>query len=252
MSLAIRKPGQGYWVRTLTAVCAGVTFLAAAAWAWQELSAIDLPVRAWRAVVAASPEAPAFTPGERVELVGQGDDADASPVVLGTASVVSAVREGGSVAVEVGELRLNADVFSPTQARSLRVAVPAAPAVPDPAVPDASALPPAPRPAAAVASGSWSSVPIFPLIYLQAGVAGVLIAAGAVVVFWLVGMNARSVDFLINTDGEMRKVNWSTRKEVIGSTQVVIVASFLIAAVLFAVDLGFQEFFKLVGVLQTS
>ncbi|RNC82861.1 MAG: preprotein translocase subunit SecE [Phycisphaera sp.] len=63
-------------------------------------------------------------------------------------------------------------------------------------------------------------------------------------------MNRRSVDFLIATDGEMKKVNWSTRKEVQGSTIVVVIASFLLAFAIFVVDYGFGAFFKLIGVLQ--
>ena len=45
-----------------------------------------------------------------------------------------------------------------------------------------------------------------------------------------------NVDFLIATDSEMKKVNWTSRKELIGSTQVVIMFMFLIALFLFAVD----------------
>ena len=40
---------------------------------------------------------------------------------------------------------------------------------------------------------------------------------------------------LIATDGEMKKVNWSTRKEIVGSTWVVVAATFLLTAVLIAV-----------------
>ena len=40
-----------------------------------------------------------------------------------------------------------------------------------------------------------------------------------------------NVDFLIATDSEMKKVNWTSRKELIGSTKVVIIFMFLIARV---------------------
>ena len=49
----------------------------------------------------------------------------------------------------------------------------------------------------------------------------------------------------------MRKVNWSTRKEIIGSTQVVIVAAFLLAAFLFGIDTAFAKFFQIIGVIET-
>lgn len=34
MALGIYKPGQGYWVRVLSAVGLGALILATAAWAW--------------------------------------------------------------------------------------------------------------------------------------------------------------------------------------------------------------------------
>jgi preprotein translocase SecE subunit len=98
-------------------------------------------------------------------------------------------------------------------------------------------------------SGS-QGIPIFEQIYLQAIGAGVTLLAGAVLLYWIVGLNRKSCDFLIATDNEMKKVNWSTRKQVIGSTWVVIGASFLLAALLFVVDLGFSRFFKLIQVLE--
>jgi preprotein translocase subunit SecE len=72
-----------------------------------------------------------------------------------------------------------------------------------------------------------------------------------VVIYYFVGVKPRSVDFLVATDGEMKKVNWSTRKDVIASTWVVIAASIVLAAGLFVVDILFSEFFRLIGVLDT-
>ena len=40
-----------------------------------------------------------------------------------------------------------------------------------------------------------------------------------------------NVDFLIATDSEMKKVNWTSRKELIGSTKIVIMFMFMIAVV---------------------
>lgn len=57
-------------------------------------------------------------------------------------------------------------------------------------------------------------------------------------------------DFMIATEGEMKKVNWSSRKEIIGSTKVVILFTLLMAIYLFAVDLGFQKFFHFIGILR--
>ena len=57
-------------------------------------------------------------------------------------------------------------------------------------------------------------------------------------------------DFMIATEGEMKKVSWSSRREIIGSTKVVILFTLMMAVYLFAVDVGFQEFFRWIGVLK--
>ena len=71
------------------------------------------------------------------------------------------------------------------------------------------------------------------------------------VIFFLVykaSNNQKAAEFLIATEGEMKKVSWSTKAEVIGSTKVVIVATFMMAAFLFLVDLVFSTGFNILGV----
>jgi preprotein translocase subunit SecE len=46
----------------------------------------------------------------------------------------------------------------------------------------------------------------------------------------------RAADFLIATESEMKKVSWSSKAEVIGSTLVVIVTVVILAAFIFVVD----------------
>jgi preprotein translocase SecE subunit len=46
----------------------------------------------------------------------------------------------------------------------------------------------------------------------------------------------QNADFLIATDREMKKVNWTSRKELTGSTRIVIIFMFSIAFFLFTVD----------------
>ncbi len=70
------------------------------------------------------------------------------------------------------------------------------------------------------------------------------------VLWWLVFAHRTTGDFMIATEGEMKKVNWSTRREVIGSTKVVILFTVLIATYLFAVDVVFQNIFRWIGVLK--
>jgi preprotein translocase subunit SecE len=59
-----------------------------------------------------------------------------------------------------------------------------------------------------------------------------------------------TVDFLIETEKEMAKVNWTSRRDLIGSTKVVIVFMLLIAAILFGYDLLFGYLFRLIGILK--
>jgi preprotein translocase subunit SecE len=61
-----------------------------------------------------------------------------------------------------------------------------------------------------------------------------------------------NADFLIATDSEMKKVNWTSRKELIGSTKVVIGFMFMIAFLLFGLDVLFGYFFKLLTVLKAG
>lgn len=87
-------------------------------------------------------------------------------------------------------------------------------------------------------------------MWIQRGIPVLFLAALALLVYWLVGRHQRIVDFMIATEGEMKKVNWSTRQEVLGATKVVIFFVLAIAAILFIVDIFFIEFFHGIGVLK--
>ena len=69
---------------------------------------------------------------------------------------------------------------------------------------------------------------------------------------WWMMNKPGNADFLIATDSEMKKVNWTSRKDLIGSTKVVIAFMFLIAFVLFAVDVIFGYFFYMIDVLKNK
>ena len=81
------------------------------------------------------------------------------------------------------------------------------------------------------------------------GVALGFVVAACVVVWRLVNKPSH-VDFLIATDSEMKKVNWTTRKELIGSTKVVVFFVILIALILFGLDVVFGYFFQMIKVLE--
>jgi preprotein translocase SecE subunit len=66
---------------------------------------------------------------------------------------------------------------------------------------------------------------------------------------WRLMNKPGNVDFLIATDSEMKKVNWTSRKELIGSTKVVILFMFAIAIILFTLDLLFNSVFYFLKVL---
>lgn len=100
----------------------------------------------------------------------------------------------------------------------------------------------------------WNRLQLFAVIgenvYLHTAIPLVVLAACAYLIFWLVGRNETTVNFLIATEGEMKKVNWSSRKEVWGATRVVIVTVFALGLILFLVDLFFIIFFSGIGVLK--
>ncbi len=82
------------------------------------------------------------------------------------------------------------------------------------------------------------------------GVPSILLAVLGVVLFWIAGSNRKTNDFFIATEGEMKKVSWSTKKEVIGSTKVVLAFTFMMALFLFVVDGAFIVIFSTADVLQ--
>jgi preprotein translocase subunit SecE len=78
-----------------------------------------------------------------------------------------------------------------------------------------------------------------------------LFILASIIFFAWRAMNKPShVDFLIATDSEMKKVNWTTRAELMGSTKVVIFFVLLISAFLFMLDVIFGYFFQLIKVLE--
>jgi len=70
-----------------------------------------------------------------------------------------------------------------------------------------------------------------------------LFVALCLLIFYLV--NRRSIaDFMISAEGEVKKVSWSSRKEVMVSTSVVIVVVVIMAGLLGSTDFGFRLLFQ--------
>jgi preprotein translocase SecE subunit len=83
--------------------------------------------------------------------------------------------------------------------------------------------------------------------WITAMIPVVIFAALSAVTFWLLNKPA-AADFLIAAEGELKKVNWSSRKEIAVSTFVVIIVVLLMAALLGTTDFVFQLVFqKLIG-----
>ena len=80
-------------------------------------------------------------------------------------------------------------------------------------------------------------------LWIETMVPAGLFVVLSLLTFWLV--NKHSVaDFMIAAESEMKKVSWSSRKEIAVSTFIVIVLVVLLAVFLGVTDLGFQVVFE--------
>lgn len=88
---------------------------------------------------------------------------------------------------------------------------------------------------------------------LYVATAAALVVGTAITAFtyYLVFVKPRSVDFLVATEGEMKKVNWSTRREVVGSTTAVVVTAAVLALFCWGLEIIFVWFFQLINVLKS-
>jgi len=80
-------------------------------------------------------------------------------------------------------------------------------------------------------------------LWVETMVPAGLFVALSILSFWLV--NKPSIaDFMIAAESEMKKVSWSSRKEIAVSTFVVIVLVVIMAILLGVADLSFKLFFS--------
>jgi preprotein translocase subunit SecE len=89
-------------------------------------------------------------------------------------------------------------------------------------------------------------------VYVQASAVFLVMAVVAALGYYLLASKPSVVDFMIATEGEMKKVNWSTRREIIGSTWVVIALTAFLAVLCFIFDAVFQALFQAMNVLETT
>ena len=87
--------------------------------------------------------------------------------------------------------------------------------------------------------------------YVQAGASVLFISVFSYIGYLFIGRRKRSVDFLVATETEMKKVNWSTQHEIVGSTVVVILLAAGIAGFCRIFDYVFLLLFTSINVLDT-
>ncbi len=97
----------------------------------------------------------------------------------------------------------------------------------------------------------WTQIEIFNFgekyqLYVRTLVPVVLFLVLAYLIFWLVGRHPRVIDFMIATEGEMKKVSWPTRSELVNSTIVVIVISAIAALLVGILDFIFATSLSMV------
>ena len=85
-------------------------------------------------------------------------------------------------------------------------------------------------------------------IWIQALVPVALCAAGGLLLYWMMNL-PKVADFLIASEGEVKKVSWSSRSELVASTTVVLVVVIILATMIMITDyifgLLFTQVFKL-------
>ena len=212
--LSMYKPGQGYWTRMMSAIFFGVLVAGGALWLSSQIGAMNIAPASWRYTVSSTD---AFTSGAEGELRRSG-------VQIGSGFVQ---RVDGDV-VELNSVLLNSgEPASAVDALAVEGNAP-------------------------VERTALQIVPKFERTYLQGGVAAGTLLIGAIIIFWFCYANKKSSEFLIATEGEMKKVNWSSRREVLGSTWVVIGISVIIAVLLFVSDIFFRWIATSIDLIQTT
>ena len=89
-------------------------------------------------------------------------------------------------------------------------------------------------------------------VYVQVGAILAAFVFFGLIGFWFLGSKKRTVEFLIATEGEMKKVNWSSRRELQRSTGAVIFLTLLLAFYCFVFDRIFFFIFYQMGVIDAS
>lgn len=227
MNLGIYKPGQGYWVRVMTAVLVALVTILLAWWINEQGKALAefLPKNTWNAAVDLA--SGSVTPGGTVDLSARPNESGQSPVI-GTA-VLEAYNADARLAT-FGSIKMN-EGRQPSEIAA--------------AAPLASGTAPAFSLKLSRPQGQQAIQPAI----LGGSMAIGVVVIGAILGYWFVGLREKTVEFLIATDFEMKKVHWTSWREVLGNTWVVIGACILLALCLWLIDLGLSRGFHAIGLI---
>jgi len=101
----------------------------------------------------------------------------------------------------------------------------------------------------AIAAGGcyvlWRKLTVLDNLWVETLVPVSLCTVIGLVLFWLLNRPG-AADFMISAEGEIKKVSWSSRREITVSTMIVICVVVLMAAMLFAADMTFKSLFMYV------
>ncbi|MBI2193217.1 MAG: preprotein translocase subunit SecE [Planctomycetes bacterium] len=76
-------------------------------------------------------------------------------------------------------------------------------------------------------------------------------ASSAAIAIYYLALCPKTVDYLIETESEMRKVNWPTRTEVMGSTAVVIGCVVILGTYIFLNDLVIAKLLEILRIYKS-
>ncbi len=88
----------------------------------------------------------------------------------------------------------------------------------------------------------YQQLSIMENIWVQALVPVALCVTGGLLIYWVLNL-AKVADFLIAAEGEVKKVSWSSRAELVASTMVVLVVVILLSLLIMVTDFLFGYLF---------
>jgi preprotein translocase subunit SecE len=106
----------------------------------------------------------------------------------------------------------------------------------------------------------WEKTPVWfnypslqsSILWIQAAIVLPIMLVAGLLIWKFTAVKPATCDFLIDTEGEMRKVNWPARREVFGATWVVILVMFGMVVLLGVADWVFAVFFRYIGILESA